>query len=236
MNLKKTVLIFIALTLLLILFKDSITSTITSYLVKKPVYLLDDQKYVDQALSQSGDFDETVKFAYFKKKKIPIPPKELLTPNEEVVLGLIAYAASGEKWIEIDLTNQRIIAHEGDQIVYNFPISSGMPWTPTVPGTFHIYVKLRFTRMAGGWDIGDPYDLPNVPYTMYYHRGYAIHGAYWHNDFGRPKSHGCVNMAIPDSEKLFYWANPPTPAGTSVTRASQDNPGTKIVIHGQAHL
>jgi len=71
---------------------------------------------------------------------------------------------------------------------------------------------------------------------MYYHRGYAIHGAYWHNDFGRPKSHGCVNMAIPDSEKLFYWANPPTPAGTSVTRASQDNPGTKIVIHGQAHL
>jgi len=235
MERKKIIIASVILTFVLIAFRTPLTSLITSLFPKKVVHVLSDPKIVENALTQTGRYDENAKLAYFQGEKIPVPSKEILNPNIDV-LGLKAYASADEKWIEVDVTNQRILAHEGDQVVYNFPISSGMPWTPTVVGTFRIWSKLRFTRMAGGWSIGDPYDLPNVPYTMYYYKGYAIHGAYWHNDFGRPKSHGCVNMAIPDSEKLYYWANPPTPPGSWGARSTPENPGTKVVVHGQARL
>ena len=74
-------------------------------------------------------------------------------------------------------------------------------------GTFRIYVKYRSTPMSG-----PGYYLPAVPHTMYFYGGYAIHGAYWHNNFGRPMSHGCVNMRLADAAALFNWA----PVGTKV--------------------
>jgi len=94
--------------------------------------------------------------------------------------------------------------------------------------------------MSGGNQaLGTYYNLPNVPYVMYFEneeipawRGFGIHGAYWHNDFGRPKSHGCINLRIPDSEKLYYWANPDLQGYTSI-RSSADNPGTPIIIYGK---
>ncbi|HUT20831.1 MAG TPA: L,D-transpeptidase, partial [Anaerolineae bacterium] len=85
--------------------------------------------------------------------------------------------------------------------------STGTWRTPTVVGTFSVYVKYTSTRMRG-----PGYDLPNVPYTMYFYRSYGLHGTYWHNNFGTPMSHGCVNLSIPDSRWLFNWA----PAGTKV--------------------
>lgn len=94
--------------------------------------------------------------------------------------------------------------------------------------------------MEGGnkaW--GTYYNLPNVPYTMYFYnnevpktRGYGIHGAYWHNNFGHPMSHRCVNMKPEESEKLYFWADPSVKGNT--TYADKDNPGTKIVIYGTA--
>ena len=86
-------------------------------------------------------------------------------------------------------------------------VSTGTRWYPTVKGRFRIYVKYRATRMRG-----PGYNLPNVPWTMYFHGGYAIHGTYWHNNFGRPMSHGCVNMKTPEAKWLFEWA----PKGTLV--------------------
>ncbi|NEQ04766.1 MAG: L,D-transpeptidase [Moorea sp. SIO4E2] len=77
----------------------------------------------------------------------------------------------------------------------------GKDSTPTHPGTFTIQSKRRKDRMRGA-----DYDLANVPYAMYYHRGYAIHGAYWHRKFGTPVSHGCVNVAVDHAEWLFDWA------------------------------
>src|SRR5206468_6048083 len=96
------------------------------------------------------------------------------------------------------------------------PISSGK-WHPTPTGDFHIWIWLRATRMTGGSQAnGTFYDLPNVPYTMYFYNdqiaktsGYSLHGAYWHNNFGHPMSHGCVNMRPDDAKTLFYWADPP---------------------------
>ncbi len=115
--------------------------------------------------------------------------------------------SSGEKWIDVDLSQQMLYAYEGDYIVASFLVSTGVAAFPTVVGQFYIYIKLESTLMAG-----DGYYLPDVPWTMYFYRGYGIHGTYWHNNFGTPMSHGCVNMYTPDAEWLFYWA----PLGTLV--------------------
>ncbi len=115
-------------------------------------------------------------------------------------------SASG-KWIEVDLSEQRLYAHEGRKTVFSTLVSTGTRWYPTVTGRFKIYRKYRSTRMRG-----PGYDLPNVPWTMYFYRGYAIHGTYWHNNFGRPMSHGCVNMRTHEAKWLYNWA----PLGTLV--------------------
>jgi len=107
-----------------------------------------------------------------------------------------------ERWIDVNLSQQMVYAYEGDTIVASFLVSTGVPAFPTVTGQFHIYIKLVSTLMAG-----DGYYLPDVPYTMYFYKSYGLHGTYWHNNFGHPMSHGCVNMYTPDAEWLFYWAS-----------------------------
>jgi lipoprotein-anchoring transpeptidase ErfK/SrfK len=108
----------------------------------------------------------------------------------------------GERWIDVDLSNQMTYAYEGDKIVASFLVSTGTWQHPTVTGQFHIYVKYLYTEM-----IGPGYDLPDVPYVMYFYDGYGLHGTYWHHNFGTPMSHGCINLSIPDAEWLFYWAD-----------------------------
>lgn len=111
-----------------------------------------------------------------------------------------------KKWLEIDLTRQRLIAWEGDQPVYAVVVSTGKPSTATPPGIFAIQSKHRYARMQGA-----NYDISKVPYTMYYHGGYAIHGAFWHNRFGTPVSHGCTNVAVDRAQWFFEWASVGTP-------------------------
>ncbi len=110
-------------------------------------------------------------------------------------------AMSG-RWIDVNLSQQRLTAYQGNTPVFSTLISGGLPRTPTVVGRFRIQTKLTSTRMSG-----PGYDLPGVPYTMYFYKGYAIHGTYWHNNFGRPMSHGCINMRTPDAAWLFNWAS-----------------------------
>jgi lipoprotein-anchoring transpeptidase ErfK/SrfK len=108
----------------------------------------------------------------------------------------------GNRWIDVDLSDQMLYAYEGNVIVASFLVSTGVPAFPTVTGQYHIYVKYYSTLMSG-----PGYYLPNVPYTMYFYRGYGIHGTYWHNNFGHPMSHGCVNMYTPNAEWMYYWAS-----------------------------
>jgi lipoprotein-anchoring transpeptidase ErfK/SrfK len=115
--------------------------------------------------------------------------------------------SESDKWIEVDLSEQRLYAHEGQTTVMTARISSGLRQYPTVTGRFKIYAKYPATRMRG-----PGYDLPNVPWTMYFHRDFAIHGTYWHNNFGQPMSHGCVNMKTAEARRLYQWA----PKGTLV--------------------
>jgi len=137
----------------------------------------------------------------FQGKKI-IPPKILsLTQSNQPVLGVSTQKE--EKHIYVDLANQILYAFEGKSLFLKTFIASGK-WGPTPVGNFHIWEKLISTRMAGG-EGADAYDLPNVPYVMYFHNDFGLHGAYWHDNFGHAMSHGCVNMRQVDAKKLFEW-------------------------------
>lgn len=114
--------------------------------------------------------------------------------------------ASNQRWIEIDLSRQRLIAWDGERPTYAVIVSTGTISHPTITGSFAIQSMHRTSRMRG-----DGYDVPDVPFTMYYSGNYAIHGAYWHNQFGTPVSHGCVNVAVDHAEWLFNWARIGTP-------------------------
>jgi len=111
------------------------------------------------------------------------------------------------KWIEVVLSEQRLNAWQDGSIVMSTPISTGTRRTPTPRGTFKIYTKYSRARMSG-----QGYDVPNVPYVMYFKGAYGLHGTYWHNNFGRPMSHGCVNLPTSTAAWLFQWA----PKGTVV--------------------
>ncbi len=150
----------------------------------------------------------------------PVPPTPTRPPQPTAAppTGI----GNGEKWIDVDLSSQRLVAYEGNRAVYWAVISSGLPATPTVKGQFRIYVKYRSAPMSG-----PGYYLPNVPYIMYFYKGYGLHGAYWHNNFGQPMSHGCVNLKIDDAKWLFEWTDPYVPPGAN----SASGTGTLVVIH-----
>ncbi len=113
---------------------------------------------------------------------------------------------SNQRWIEIDLSRQRLIAWEGATPIYAVLISSGKGATPTPAGVYSVQSRYRYARMQG-----EDYDISDVPYTMYFAGSYAIHGAYWHHRFGTPISHGCVNVAVNHARWLFHWASIGTP-------------------------
>jgi lipoprotein-anchoring transpeptidase ErfK/SrfK len=106
------------------------------------------------------------------------------------------------RWIDVDLTSQVLRAYEGDTVVRTTLVSTGLPGTPTVTGQFNIYVKYPAQLMYG-----PGYYLPDVPWVMYFYNDYGLHGTYWHNNFGHPMSHGCVNLPTPEAEWLYNWAS-----------------------------
>jgi lipoprotein-anchoring transpeptidase ErfK/SrfK len=111
-------------------------------------------------------------------------------------------SGNGERWIDVDLTNQAVYAYEGDAVVNSFIVSTGTWLTPTVTGQYTVYVKYRSAPMTG-----PGYYLPNVPYIMYFYKSYGLHGTYWHNNFGHQMSHGCVNLRTDDAAWLYNWAS-----------------------------
>jgi LysM repeat protein len=137
-----------------------------------------------------------------------------------------------EKWIDINLTAQTLVAYEGDGLVYSAIVSTGTAAHPTVTGRYRIQRKYLYDDMTGGSQAtGDYYYLPDVPHVMYFYSGYAIHGTYWHSNFGTPMSFGCVNLNLTDAQWLFNWASPTLPPGSSAVYSSPTDPGTLVVIH-----
>jgi len=136
-------------------------------------------------------------------QELTIPAAGVYTPS---AADAPAAPTSVGKSIVVATTQQRIYAYENGQLVRSDLVSTGLPDTPTVLGDYKVYQKYVKTDRSG-----PGYYLPDVPYTMYFYEGYGIHGTYWHNSFGRPMSHGCVNLPTPEAEWFFNWAEVGTP-------------------------
>lgn len=128
-------------------------------------------------------------------------PEYVAPPTAVANLPTGTTGNGGERWIDVDLSEQRLYAYEGDTLVNSFIVSTGTWQTPTVTGSYKVWVKLRSAPMSG-----PGYYLPDVPYIMYFYGDYGIHGTYWHNNFGTPMSHGCVNLSIPDAEWVYNFS------------------------------
>jgi hypothetical protein len=146
---------------------------------------------------------------------IPTYSEDLFIPPPPTVPGIksgVVAPANGERWIEINLTQQYMVAWQGDVAVMETYVSTGTEQFATPPGTFYINSKVPSQTMEGVLG-GEYYNVPDVPDVMYFtDRGHAIHGAYWHNNFGAVMSHGCVNVPLGTSTWLYEWA----PSGTRV--------------------
>jgi lipoprotein-anchoring transpeptidase ErfK/SrfK len=129
-----------------------------------------------------------------------------------------AVNATSTKRIVVNISKEILYAYDGDTLFMQQPISTGLEFTPTPLGKFYVYKKMPDSYMQGPLPgISDQYyDLPGVPWDLYFtFEGGAIHGAYWHNNFGRPWSHGCVNLPPEQAKMLYEWADLGTPVSVT---------------------
>jgi hypothetical protein len=129
------------------------------------------------------------------------------------------WALDGERWIDVSIRKQALVAYEGTKPVYATLVSTGEaglndPETSksTVRGIFRIHTKHLTTTMSSEV-VGEEFELKDIPYVQYFEDGYALHAAYWHDDFGTPHSHGCINLSPEDARWLFGWTEPQLPQG-----------------------
>ena len=130
------------------------------------------------------------------------------------------------KWIDVDISDQTLRAFEETRIVMDVNVSTGPATAPTVQGTFRIQRKYRAIDMWGA-----DYYVSAVPYAMFFYDGYAIHGADWHDQFGQPTGHGCVNMRVEDARRLFEWAEPRLAVDAQCAIVTRPEQGTMVVVH-----
>ena len=145
-----------------------------------------------------------------------------------------------ETWIDVDLSHQTLVAYEGLTPVFATLVSSGRIRDPDDPlqthdtptGLWRIRSKYVTHTMDGDHATDGPYSIEDVPYVMYFELAFALHSAFWHDGFGRPRSHGCVNLAPLDARWLFDWAHPRLPEGWHTIFPSEADPATWVYVHG----
>jgi hypothetical protein len=149
-----------------------------------------------------------------------------------------AGAGPTEHWIDIDLDQQILVAYEGPRPVFVTLVSTGRRSDSdpernyeTPAGSFRIRGKHISTTMDGDTAADGPYSIEDVPWAMYFHDAYALHGAFWHNNFGWRMSHGCVNLSPLDARWLFFWSDPALPEGWHGVFGSEQRPGSRVELH-----
>lgn len=163
-----------------------------------------------------------------------VRPSDVMLASPEPPADLSA----DERWIDVDLTRQLLVAYEGARPMYVTLVSSGRRNAydperdyPTPTGSFRIREKHITATMDGDVATDGPYSIEDVPWVMYFEGSYALHGAFWHSSFGRTRSHGCVNLSPADARELFFWAEPRLPLGWHGAYATSSVPGSRVVVH-----
>lgn len=151
----------------------------------------------------------------------PAPPPPNLLPNE--------------RWIDIDLDAQILVAYEGALPVYATLVSAGAKLTPTETGVYRMWKKMAETDM-NGLTGEDPYSVATVPWTQFFspEKGLALHTSYWHDGFGTARSHGCINLAPADARWLYFWSEPQVPAGWTMAAGVSEAPGSIVRVRSKA--
>jgi hypothetical protein len=146
-----------------------------------------------------------------------------------------AWGKAGERWLDVNVTKQTLVAYDGEKPVFATLVSTGEAGlddhentTATKRGIFRIHTKHVSATMSSD-EVGEEFELRDVPYVQYFEEGYALHGAYWHDRFGTPKSHGCINLSPEDARRLFYFTDPPLPTGWHGVRKALT--GTVLFVH-----
>ncbi|HTM46041.1 MAG TPA: L,D-transpeptidase [Polyangiaceae bacterium] len=180
-----------------------------------------------ERVAAEGTFWKTREGFWVEQSAVRLVPKRENFPS---------IATGARKWIDVSINTQTLVAYLGRKPVYVTLVSTGAGLlgdpdkTPsTVRGTFMVYAKHVSETMDGDDDKADSFNLRDVPFVQYFHKGYALHGTYWHDDFGRARSHGCVNLSPIDAAWLFEWTDPSVPADWhSVLNKER---GTAVHIH-----
>lgn len=138
--------------------------------------------------------------------ELPVYSEELFTPPPAVTVSGVPADPNAEKWVEINITLQYLWAYQGDQVLWQGYVSTGTAKFATPPGSYRVLSKIESQTMEGVLG-GEYYNVPDVPDVLYFtDRGHAIHGTYWHSNFGTPMSHGCVNLPIDVADWMYEWA------------------------------
>jgi lipoprotein-anchoring transpeptidase ErfK/SrfK len=203
--------------------KPSRTSAVSRTLRRlDPVTVHEETSSLTGAWSRVGD-DAWVASRDLARPSISDPPVE-------------AAVDAGERWIDVDLATQTLVAYEGRTPVFATVVSTGRgrhgSATATPVGTHRIWVKLLSSDMDNLEDDAASryYRIEDVPWVQYFSKGVGLHGAFWHRSFGRVRSHGCVNLAPLDAERLFYWTGPHLPAGWSAVHPAPHDLGTIVRV------
>lgn len=204
-----------------------------------PYHFSQQWKPTAENLNTNGEYDPSEEIGEYLGQVVHSTNLTNNPPQDTQVLG---DSDSLYKHIEVDLTNQKVYAFEGTTKVMEFLVSTGK-WNRTPTGHFTIQYKTLAQKMSGGnRALGTYYYLPNVQFVQFFGndeiswgKGYSFHGAYWHDNFGHPMSHGCINMRNEDAEKLFYWTTPNI-GDKRIVKTSNPSEGTPVFIYGQAPL
>lgn len=145
------------------------------------------------------------------------------------------WGKNGERWIDVNITKQTLVAYDGTKAVFATLVSTGEAGLgdpekskSTLRGIFRIDRK-HVTATMDSDVVGEEFELRDIPYVQYFEGGYALHAAYWHNDFGTPRSHGCINVSPEDARRLFFWTEPKLPPGWHTVRRPLT--GSVIFVH-----
>jgi lipoprotein-anchoring transpeptidase ErfK/SrfK len=183
---------------------------------------------LEEARGFSGTFYRIADGAWINAKDVRHP--QIADPPPEVD------ADTGERWIDVDIASQTLVAYEGRRPVFATIVSTGKgrEGTPqaTPKGTHRIWIKLLASDMDNLEDENAAryYRIEDVPWVQYFDKGVGLHGAFWHRSFGHVRSHGCVNLTPLDAQRLFWWTGPHLPAGWTAAFPTKAEPGTVVRV------